>query len=82
VVRRNKVPKKILRHFPLIPRLKKMFRVPNLSELMRWHHAYTSHDGSVKHAHDSKAWAHIDETWPDFATNLQDLRLAIALDMG
>jgi len=56
--------------------------VPNLSELMRWHHAYTSHDGSVKHAPDSKAWAHIDETWPDFATNLQDLRLAIALDMG
>jgi hypothetical protein len=54
--------------------------VPNLLELMRWHHAYTSHDGLVRHAPDYEAWAHVDETWLDFATDPQNLRLTIALD--
>ncbi len=47
---------------------------------MRWHHAYTSHDGLVRHAPDYEAWAHVDETWLDFATDPQNLRLTIALD--
>jgi hypothetical protein len=70
VVGHNKVPKKILKDLPLIPKLKIMFQVLNLSELMRWHYVNTSHDGLVRHALDSKTQAHIDETWPDFATNL------------
>jgi hypothetical protein len=80
VVGHNKVPKKILKDFPLIPKLKIMFQVLNLSELMRWHRVNISHDGLVRHAPDSKAHAHIDETWPDFATDLQNLRLVATLN--
>jgi hypothetical protein len=61
------MPKKVLRHFPIIPRLKQMFKTPTLAGLMCWHHANKSTDGLVCHAIDSKAWAHIDSMWPDFA---------------
>jgi hypothetical protein len=76
----NKVPRKILKHFPLIPRLKRMFWTPDLLELMRWHHANRSHNGLVKHALDSKAQTHIDFTWPNFAKDPQNLKLGLALD--
>ncbi len=29
---------------------------------------------------DSKAWAHIEATWPDFASNPRNVRLALATD--
>jgi hypothetical protein len=61
------VPKKVLRHFPLILRLKQMFRALNLSKFMKWHHDNISKDEYVKHVVDSKAWAHINFTWLEFA---------------
>lgn len=37
-------------------------------------------DGYVKHAADSKAWAHINSTWLEFAKELDNLRLGLALN--
>jgi hypothetical protein len=34
---RKKFPVKVLRHFPLIPRLQRLFRSPTISKLMHWH---------------------------------------------
>jgi hypothetical protein len=34
---RKKFPVKVLRHFPIIPRLQRMFRSPAISKLMLWH---------------------------------------------
>jgi hypothetical protein len=56
-------PWKVLRHFPLIPRLRRMFRTPKISELMVWHAKNTSSDGLVRHPCDSKAWKHVHENW-------------------
>ena len=52
---KKKRPCKVLRHFPLIPRLKRMFRSPVISELMVWHSKNKSNDGMVRHPCDSKA---------------------------
>jgi hypothetical protein len=57
-----------------------MFKVPNLLEFMRSHHHNLSKDGYVKHAIDSKAWVHINSTWPEFAQEPHNLRLGLALD--
>jgi hypothetical protein len=67
VLGRNRVPKKVLRHFPLILRLKQMFRALNLSKFMKWHHDNISKDEYVKHVVDSKAWARINFIWLEFA---------------
>lgn len=80
VLGRSKVPKKMIRHFPFIPRLRWMFRTPNLSRLMTWYHEKKSKDGLVWHAPNSKTWAHIDTKWPNFVKDPRNLRLRLALD--
>ena len=47
---------KVLRHFPLIPGLKRMFRRPAISELLLWNAKSISRDGLLRHPCDSKAW--------------------------
>jgi hypothetical protein len=56
-----------------------MFKAPNLSEFMRWHHNNLSKDGYVRHVVDSKAWVHINSIWPEFAQEPHNLRLGLCL---
>ncbi len=48
--------------------------------MMTWHARNKSIDGKVRHVPDSKAWQHIDNTWPDFATEPRNVRLGLATD--
>ncbi len=73
-------PKKILRLFLLIPKLKRMFKKPNHSKLMRWYHNNKIQDRLVKHVTNSKPWRHIDDNWLKSATDLQNLWLGFTLD--
>jgi hypothetical protein len=83
--RRRKMPLKVLRHFPLIPRLQRMFRSPSISKLMLWHSENRSNrdggDNLVRHPCDSKAWRHfhenVDSTFGDDARNVH---FALAAD--
>lgn len=72
---------KVLRHFPLIPRLKRMYRCKAISELMTWHAENKSRDGKVRHVADCRAWAeiasNIDSTFEEEPRNVH---LALALD--
>ena len=41
----NSAPRKVLRHFPLIPWLLRMYRCRDIAELMQWHAQNKSTDG-------------------------------------
>lgn len=58
---------KILRHFPLIPRLLRMFRCARLAQLTKWHTSRKELDGNMESVPDSKAWKHINIVYPAFA---------------
>jgi hypothetical protein len=47
---------------------------------MSWHDINKSHNGMVCSVCDSKAWKHVDTTWLNFATDLHNIRLGLALD--
>ncbi len=47
---------------------------------MTWHARNKSIDGKVRHVLDSKAWQHIDNTWPNFATEPRNVKLGLAID--
>ncbi len=79
-VSRTKVPTKVLRHFPLIPHLKCMFKAFVISNLMVWHNDNRSIDGLVIHVANSKAWVHIDVMWPKFAAKPCSVRLKLVID--
>ncbi|KAL3676428.1 hypothetical protein R1sor_026376 [Riccia sorocarpa] len=54
-------PMKVLRWFPLIPRLLLTYRCPSLADLMRWHHENRSDDGIMRTVGDSRAMQHVVE---------------------
>ncbi|MUN56111.1 hypothetical protein GMA10_12985 [Kocuria koreensis] len=71
---------KVLRWFPLIPRLVKMYERPSLAKLMVWHSENRSTDGTMRLVVDSPAHHHIETTYPMFAQDPRNVRLGLASD--
>ncbi|XP_042400964.1 uncharacterized protein LOC121990995 [Zingiber officinale] len=74
------VPEKVLRYFPVIPRLKRMFKSEQKAEDLIWHSNHKSHDHMMRHLVDSIAWDTINHKWPAFASDPRNLRLGLATD--
>ncbi|XP_004509963.1 uncharacterized protein [Cicer arietinum] len=62
-----KVSDKILRHFPLIPRLQRLFMCSKTTSSLWWHEEERSKDGKLRHPADGEAWKEFDKRPPDFA---------------
>ena len=63
----RKVAQKVLRYFPLIPRLKRMYMCSKTATNMRWHKEELVDDGYLRHPADSKEWKDFDKNFPSFA---------------
>ncbi|XP_073152539.1 uncharacterized protein [Henckelia pumila] len=74
------VPEKVLRYFPVIPRLKRMFKLKEMAEDLIWHADHKSQDHMMRHPVDSVAWDTINHKWPDFSSDPRNLRLGLATD--
>ena len=77
---RSWVAQKVLRHFPLIPRLKRMFRSPLQASSMTWIARERIEDGLVRHFSQSKSMMDIREKHPEFCADPRRLFLALATD--
>jgi hypothetical protein len=74
-------PLKILRYFPLIPRLQRIYMNETTSKYMRWHKEELVEDGKVRHLANSKAWKHVDNKYEkEFATDPRNVRLGFVSD--
>jgi len=77
----KRIPKKILRYFPLIPRLKRMFAKKSTSEETRWHKdKRVPVYNEMSHPADGEAWKDFHEVYPSFAKDARNLRLGLATD--
>ncbi|KAF7150069.1 hypothetical protein RHSIM_Rhsim02G0161000 [Rhododendron simsii] len=56
----KKVPRKVLRHFSLIPRLQRLFMSSKIASFMKWHDEGRTKDGCMHHSADSPAWRTLD----------------------
>jgi hypothetical protein len=74
------IPMKILRHFPLIPRLRRLFSTPSVAALQTWWASHRSPDGNVQGAIDSKQWSAADEIDPEFMREHRNICLGLATD--
>ncbi|XP_061363881.1 uncharacterized protein LOC133307391 [Gastrolobium bilobum] len=73
-------PAKVLRYFPLIPRLLRLYMCSKTAEQLKWHATGVNPDGLLRHPRDSKAWKEFDLLYPDFASEPRNLRIALATD--
>ncbi|XP_004514575.1 uncharacterized protein [Cicer arietinum] len=76
----HKVLAKVLRHFPLIPRLKRLFMCSKTTDKLRWHAEERSRDGRLRHPVDGQAWKEFDTKHQDFALETRNVRLGLASD--
>ncbi|XP_027912664.1 uncharacterized protein LOC114172283 [Vigna unguiculata] len=78
--KRKKIPAKVLRYFPLKPRLQRMFMSSKIAEHMRWHASKSTNEDILRHPRDSKAWKTFDLKHPQFASDPRNVRLGLATD--
>ncbi|XP_020272575.1 uncharacterized protein LOC109847754 [Asparagus officinalis] len=71
---------KVLRHFPLVSRLQRLYMNKDTTENMRWHKEDRIEDGKLRHPADAEAWKHIDKTFPNFAHECRNVRLGLSSD--
>ena len=76
----SRVPMKVLRHFPLVPRLKRMFSTPQLAALMTWHGENLSSDGQMRGPYDSPQWQHVRDKHAEFSADRRNIHLGLCAD--
>ncbi|XP_066391785.1 uncharacterized protein [Miscanthus floridulus] len=77
----KRAPHKVLRHFPLLPRLKRIFASKRTSEETQWHQKKrTPVNNVMSHPADGEAWKDFNRREKTFASNPRNLRLALATD--
>ncbi|KAJ9535265.1 hypothetical protein OSB04_un001636 [Centaurea solstitialis] len=77
----KKVPNKVLRYFPLTPRLKRIYSSRHTAKHMTWHATGQCKEiGKMRHPVDGTSWKHFDATYPYFAAEPRNVRLGLAAD--
>jgi hypothetical protein len=79
----DRIPARVMRYFPLIPRLLRMFRSAEIAQLLRYHvdNPNVQSEEVMKSVADSPAWRHVEEAIdPAFSTGKRNLRFGLALN--
>ena len=66
-------PAKVLRYFPLIPRLRRLYMCSKIAKLLQWHAMGPNPDGLLRHPRDSKAWKEFDLLYSEFASEPRNI---------
>ncbi|XP_022149986.1 uncharacterized protein LOC111018268 [Momordica charantia] len=75
------IPHKVLRHFPLIPRLQRLYLSKHTSNEMRWHkERRLDVEGVLRHQADGEAWKEFDKQYSWFARDSRNVRLTLVTD--
>ena len=74
------VPAKVVWHFPLKPRLQRLYMCSKTAELIRWHDEERVKDDLLRHPADGEAWKHFDEQYSNFSSEARNIRLGLASD--
>ncbi|XP_017970474.1 PREDICTED: uncharacterized protein LOC18609682 [Theobroma cacao] len=80
VRRQKKIPYKILRYLPLIPRLQRLYMSCKTAEHMTCHAQHHRDDGLLRHPVDGEAWQHFNCTHEFFAMEPRNVRLGLCAD--
>ncbi|XP_020249217.1 uncharacterized protein LOC109826604 [Asparagus officinalis] len=76
----HNVPVKVLRYFPLKPRVQSLFMCSQTAKSMSWHSKERIEDGILRHPTDGKAWKDFDEKHQEFSLDPRNVRLGLASD--
>ncbi|XP_072060350.1 uncharacterized protein [Arachis hypogaea] len=78
--KKKKQAVKVLRYFPLKPRLKRLYMSSKTAEHMQWHNSAPARDGLLRHPRDGQACKDFNATHTLFAEEPRNVRLGLATD--
>ncbi|XP_060673886.1 uncharacterized protein LOC132804022 [Ziziphus jujuba] len=77
----KRIPQKVLRYFPITPRLQRLFTSRHTAIDMRWpKEKRPNTNGVLRHPAYGEAWKHFDEQYPIFAMDPRNVRLGATTD--
>ena len=79
-IRKLKVPYKKMHYFPITPRLQRLYASTATANEMRWHSEHHMEDGKMCHPSDAPAWKHFDGCFPEFSSEVRNVRLGLFAD--
>nr|AAT38101.1 putative TNP2 transposon protein [Oryza sativa Japonica Group]AAV31397.1 putative polyprotein [Oryza sativa Japonica Group] len=77
---KKRIPAKVMWYFPIIPRLRRLFRNKKNARMMRWHAEERQQDGMLRHPADGSQWRNIDRKFKDFEKDAQNIRFGLSTD--
>ncbi|XP_057247163.1 uncharacterized protein LOC130589685 [Beta vulgaris subsp. vulgaris] len=78
--KKSRIPAKVLWHFPLKPRLQRLFMCSQTAQSMAWHADEREEDGNLRHPADGLTWKSFDSLYPNFSKDSRNVRLGLASD--
>ncbi|XP_042939329.1 uncharacterized protein LOC122274348 [Carya illinoinensis] len=80
-IHQRRLPKKVLRYFPLKPRLQMLYMSKKTAQAMRWHVEGRVEDPTcMRHPSDSRVWKDFDNVHVMFSEDPRNVRLGLASD--
>jgi hypothetical protein len=67
-------------YFPIIPRLKRLFRNKENAKLMTWHKRDRKQDHMLRHPADGSQWRKIDRKYKDLVGEARNIRFGLSTD--
>nr|CAE01902.2 OSJNBa0059D20.14 [Oryza sativa Japonica Group] len=77
---KKRIPAKVMWYFPIIPRLRRLFRNKGNARMMRWHAEERQQDGMLRHPTDGLQWRNIDRKFKDFGKDTRNIRFGLSTD--
>ena len=76
----KRVPRKVLWHIPIIPRLQRLFRCESIAQFMDYRARKRSEYGVLRMPVDGSSFREIEEKWADFKDEPHNVRISLATD--
>ncbi|XP_057990571.1 uncharacterized protein LOC131172953 [Hevea brasiliensis] len=76
----KKIAQKVVRYFPLKPRLQRLFMSKEIAKDMRWHKEKRVNNDVIRHPANAEAWKEFDKENDWFGRDPRNVRLGLASD--
>nr|ABB46843.2 transposon protein, putative, CACTA, En/Spm sub-class [Oryza sativa Japonica Group] len=77
---KKRIPAKVMWYFPIIPRLRRLFKNKGNVRMMRWHAEERQQDGMLRHPADGSQWRNIDRKFKYFGKDARNVRFRLSMD--
>ncbi|XP_066161895.1 uncharacterized protein [Oryza sativa Japonica Group] len=77
---KKRIPAKVMWYFPIIPRLRRLFRNKGNARMLRWHAEERQQDGMLRHPADGSQWRNIDRKFKEFRKDARNIRFGLSTD--